>query len=63
MLPSGVFRSAFPRWRPRGYLGHGSESGLFHILAVPLFIFTNAIILSAVCTFSIAGAGDVACYF
>lgn len=38
------FRSAFPRWRPRGYLGHGSESGLFHILAVPLFIFTNAII-------------------
>lgn len=26
------------------HLGHGSESGLFHILAVPLFIFTNAII-------------------
>ncbi|CHB47230.1 tellurite resistance protein TehA [Salmonella enterica subsp. enterica serovar Typhi] len=26
------------------HLGHGSESGFFHILAVPLFIFTNAII-------------------
>lgn len=26
------------------HLGYSSESGLFHILAVPLFIFTNAII-------------------
>ncbi len=45
MLPSGVFRSAFPRWRPRGYiLVTVVNQGFFHILAVPLFIFTNAII-------------------
>lgn len=26
------------------HLGHGSESGFFHTLSIPLFIFTNFII-------------------
>ncbi len=43
MLPSGVFVRRFPRWRPRGYI-LVTVVNQNCILAVPLFIFTNAII-------------------
>lgn len=42
------------------HLGHGSESGFFHTLAIPLFIFTNFIIaLLLVRTFALLMQGKL----
>ena len=42
------------------HLGHGSESGFFHMLSIPLFIFTNVIIaLLLVRTFALLMQGKL----
>ena len=42
------------------HLGHGSESGFFHTLAIPLFIFTNFIIaLLLIRTFALLMQGKL----
>ena len=42
------------------HLGHGSESGFFHTLSIPLFIFTNFIIaLLLIRTFALLMQGKL----